>query len=680
MATKLWSSAQKGTYSGATAYVIGDFVTYNGSSYTCIANTTGNLPTNTTYWALIASKGDTGATGSTGSTGATGASGADGLDVTWRGAYSGVTAYVVNDAVSYNGSSYICILSSTGNLPTNATYWDLMASKGDTGAGTGDMLKATYDTDNDGIVDNSEALGGQAGSYYLSRTNHTGTQSADTLTDGTTNKTVTAAEKATWSGKQDALGYTPENSANKAIAGGYASLDGTGKVPSAQLPSFVDDVIEAANFAALPGTGETGKIYVTLDDNKTYRWSGSAYVEISASPGSTDSVTEGSTNLYFTAARAIASALTGFSVAGSRTAVVATDTILAAFGKVQKYLNDLGSLAFLSTVATAQIDNDAVTYAKIQNVSATDKLLGRSTAGAGDVEEITCTAAGRALLDDADATAQRTTLGLGTAATMTGPAGTIVGTSDTQTLTNKTISGASNTISNVANSSLTNSAITIAGTSTALGGSISQDTITGLASTGLVKRSATNTLAIATAGTDYIAPGAGNADSSVTDASDTTKGKVELATIAETNTGTDATRAVTPDGLAGSEHGKRYIAVTLNSSTALATTDKAYFRIPAALSGMNLISVAATLGTGAAGASSSGTPTFTIKNVTDNNQMLSTSLTVDVNEYTSATAATAAVINTSFDDVATDDLIEIACTVAGTGVTYATITLGFQLP
>jgi len=53
---------------------------------------------------------------------------------------------------------------------------------------------------------------------------------------------------------------------------------------------------------------------------------------------------------------------------------------------------------------------DAVTYAKMQNVSATDKLLGRATAGAGDVEEIACTAAGRAVLDDADAAAQRATL------------------------------------------------------------------------------------------------------------------------------------------------------------------------------------------------------------------------------------------------------------------------------
>ncbi len=56
-----------------------------------------------------------------------------------------------------------------------------------------------------------------------------------------------------------------------------------GKVPSAQLPSFVDDVLEFANFAAFPVTGETDKIYVAIDTNIVYRWSGSAYVEISSS-------------------------------------------------------------------------------------------------------------------------------------------------------------------------------------------------------------------------------------------------------------------------------------------------------------------------------------------------------------------------------------------------------------
>lgn len=55
-----------------------------------------------------------------------------------------------------------------------------------------------------------------------------------------------------------------------------------GKVPSTQLPSYVDDVIEVANYAALPTSGEVGKIYVTLDNNKIYRWSGSIYIEIAA--------------------------------------------------------------------------------------------------------------------------------------------------------------------------------------------------------------------------------------------------------------------------------------------------------------------------------------------------------------------------------------------------------------
>lgn len=53
-----------------------------------------------------------------------------------------------------------------------------------------------------------------------------------------------------------------------------------GKVPSSQLPSYVDDVVEVANYAALPVTGETGKIYITLDTNLIYRWTGSTYVEI----------------------------------------------------------------------------------------------------------------------------------------------------------------------------------------------------------------------------------------------------------------------------------------------------------------------------------------------------------------------------------------------------------------
>jgi hypothetical protein len=73
--------------------------------------------------------------------------------------------------------------------------------------------------------------------------------------------------------------------------------------------------------------------------------------------------------------------------------------------------NHTGAVTSTGDGATA-ITDDAVTYAKIQDVSATGKILGRSTAGAGIVEEITCTTAGRAILDDANAAAQRTTLGV----------------------------------------------------------------------------------------------------------------------------------------------------------------------------------------------------------------------------------------------------------------------------
>jgi hypothetical protein len=87
--------------------------------------------------------------------------------------------------------------------------------------------------------------------------------------------------------------------------------------------------------------------------------------------------------------------------------------VSSAFDTLAEIATELGLKAPAASptfTGTVTVPNDSFTYAKLQNVSDTDKLLGRSTAGAGDIEEIACTAAGRAILDDADAAAQRTTL------------------------------------------------------------------------------------------------------------------------------------------------------------------------------------------------------------------------------------------------------------------------------
>lgn len=91
-----------------------------------------------------------------------------------------------------------------------------------------------------------------------------------------------------------ALTYTPLDSSKVGVANGVASLDTSGKVPASQLPSFVDDVVEINGINNAPTTGEVDKIYVDTVTNKTYRWSGTAYVEISAS----DIVTASENNGY----------------------------------------------------------------------------------------------------------------------------------------------------------------------------------------------------------------------------------------------------------------------------------------------------------------------------------------------------------------------------------------------
>lgn len=104
--------------------------------------------------------------------------------------------------------------------------------------------------------------------------------------DGVTDKLEDALQKEIEDRK--AGDTTITNSLNAFIStkgqpGGLAELDSTGKVPAAQLPSYVDDVLEFSTKAQFPQIGETGKIYVAKDTNLTYRWTGTQYLEISQS-------------------------------------------------------------------------------------------------------------------------------------------------------------------------------------------------------------------------------------------------------------------------------------------------------------------------------------------------------------------------------------------------------------
>jgi hypothetical protein len=108
------------------------------------------------------------------------------------------------------------------------------------------------------------------------------------VTVDTTGRVIAATNPTTLSG----FGITDAvNTSALGANSGVATLDGSGKILSSQLPSYVDDALEYTNQAAFPATGETGKIYVALDTNEIYRWSGSVYIEISPTAGNADTAT-----------------------------------------------------------------------------------------------------------------------------------------------------------------------------------------------------------------------------------------------------------------------------------------------------------------------------------------------------------------------------------------------------
>jgi len=200
------------------------------------------------------------------------------------------------------------------------------------------------------------------------RTTHTGTQAISTVT-----------------GLQTALDGKI-NTSERGVSGGVATLDQFAMIPASQLPSYVDDVLEFQSLANFPAVGEGGKIYIAINQGtaanptRQYRWTGSAYAEINPSPGTTDALTEGSTNLYFSESRVRNAVLTGLSFASSA-AVAATDSVLSAFGKIQAQLGLKAPLASPAltgnpTAPTQAADDNDTSIATTAHVKAAMALFG----------------------------------------------------------------------------------------------------------------------------------------------------------------------------------------------------------------------------------------------------------------------------------------------------------------
>lgn len=159
---------------------------------------------------------------------------------------------------------------------------------------TGEKLSVSLGKIMKAIADLISHIGNKSNPHGVTKS-QVGLGNVDNTTD--LNKPISTATQKALDGKASAshthtssqvgLGNVTNDAQVKrsemGVSSGVATLDTTGKVPSSQLPSYVDDVLEYTNKAGFPTTGESGKIYIDKATNITYRWSGTAYVEISPS-------------------------------------------------------------------------------------------------------------------------------------------------------------------------------------------------------------------------------------------------------------------------------------------------------------------------------------------------------------------------------------------------------------
>lgn len=181
--------------------------------------------------------------------------------------------------------------------------------------------------------------------------------------DGTKIKLLAGQSVRAVNSSEDTVDLIKLGATDDVVLNGYSFMTSGGLVSADRLPSYVDDVVEYANLAAFPVTGEAGKIYLALDTSSAYRWTGSIYFEVFTGAVDsvngftgivvldTDDISEGSTNLYFTAARAKSAAVADSITNGVTDVAPSQNAVFDALAL--KASTDLSNLA--STAVNADI-------------------------------------------------------------------------------------------------------------------------------------------------------------------------------------------------------------------------------------------------------------------------------------------------------------------------------------